>query len=117
MAVSGSVRYVIGLIGDVCCSVVWIASLWLCLQVFHELLDVLHNARCDDSHVLLLTGSGNVFCSGVDLHYLLTECTDRRVAAKTMSDCLRSVNLTGVRHCLTLSHSRHISSLHLAVVT
>ena len=104
MAVSGSVRYVIGLIGDVCCSVVWIASLWLCLQVFHELLDVLHNARCDDSHVLLLTGSGNVFCSGVDLHYLLTECTDRRVAAKTMSDCLRSVNLTGIiiRHSITL---------------
>jgi len=62
------------------------------LQVFHELLDALHNARFDDSRVLLLTGSGNVFCSGVDLHYLLNECSDRRVAAKTMSDCLRSVS-------------------------
>jgi len=64
------------------------------LQVFHELLDVLHNARCDDSRVLLLTGSGNIFCSGVDLHYLLTECSDRRTAAKIMSDCLRSASLS-----------------------
>ena len=62
-------------------------------KVFHELLDALHNARCDDSHVLLLTGSGNVFCSGIDLHYLLTECCDRRMAAKTMADCLRLVDL------------------------
>ena len=60
------------------------------LQVFHELLDALHNACSDDSHVLLLTGSGNTFCSGVDLHYLLTECSDRPTAAKTMSDSLRS---------------------------
>jgi len=56
-------------------------------------MDVLHNARCDDSRVLLLTGSGNIFCSGVDLHYLLTECADRRTAAKTMSDSLRSVSV------------------------
>jgi len=62
-------------------------------EVFHELLDALHNARCDDSRVLLLTSSRNVFCSGVDLHYLLNECNDRRVAAKTMSDCLRLVRL------------------------
>jgi len=54
-------------------------------------MDVLNNARCDDSRVLLLAGSGNTFCSGIDLHYLLTECSDRHVAAKTMSDSLRSV--------------------------
>jgi len=65
----------------------------LCFQVFQELQDVFHNAQSDDSRVLLLTGSGNVFCSGIDLHYLLTECSDRRLAAKTMSDCLRSVAL------------------------
>ena len=75
------------------------------VEVFHELLDALHNARYDDSRVLLLTGSGNTFCSGVDLHYLLSECSDRRIAAKTMSDCLRSVDC-GVRDCCCISHVR-----------
>ncbi len=56
-------------------------------QVFQELREALKNARYDDSKLVMLGGSGSVFCSGTDLHYLLDE--DRRTAAKKMADALK----------------------------
>ena len=62
----------------------------LCLQVFQELCEVLHNATYDDSRLVMFTGSRGVFCSGIDLNFLT--CGDRHVAAKAMSDGLRYVH-------------------------
>jgi len=56
-------------------------------------VDALRNAQFDDSRVVLLTGSGSVFCSGIDLHYLLTAAEDRKSAAKQMADSLRYIHL------------------------
>ncbi|CAH1778830.1 unnamed protein product [Owenia fusiformis] len=57
-------------------------------KVLQEIRTALHNARFDDSKLVLLSGSGSVFCSGVDLPYI-TQATDRRSAAKQMVDSLR----------------------------
>ncbi len=57
------------------------------LQVFSELKEALKNARYDDSRLVMLSGSGSVFCSGVDLHYLMDD--DRRVTAKNMTDAIK----------------------------
>ena len=56
-------------------------------QVFQELINAFHNAKYDDSRVVLLTGSGQTFCSGVDLHYLITG--DRKLAASQMVDSMK----------------------------
>ncbi len=56
-------------------------------QVFQELKEALKNARFDDSKLVMLSGSGSVFCSGVDLHFLMDD--DRRKAAKNMTDSLK----------------------------
>ena len=56
-------------------------------QVFEELIAAFTNAKYDDSRVLMLSGTGSVFCSGIDLEYLRTG--DRKASAKKMADSLR----------------------------
>lgn len=63
-------------------------------KTFTELITVMKNLVYDDSHLVLISGSGNVFTSGVDLTYLLTNELDRKIAAKTMSDLLREFTNT-----------------------
>lgn len=46
-------------------------------------------AKYDDSRLVMFSGLGSMFCSGVDLHYLLTD--DRKVAARKMVDAIRWV--------------------------
>lgn len=58
-------------------------------KVFQELTIALHNSINDDSHVVLLSASGNVFSSGIDIQYLLNAEEDRYTAAKNMADGLR----------------------------
>lgn len=60
------------------------------MQVFHELTLALRSAVNDDSRVVLLSASGNVFSSGIDLNYLLNCEEDRKLAAKNMATSLRS---------------------------
>lgn len=75
---------------SVCCRTVWTFTvLNVHLQVFQELREALKNARYDDSKLVMLSGSGSVFCSGIDLHYLMDD--DRRMAAKKMTDALKWV--------------------------
>ncbi|KAH3775126.1 hypothetical protein DPMN_176523 [Dreissena polymorpha] len=57
--------------------------------VMQEIMAALSAAKYDDSTVVMLSGLGNVFCSGIDLHYLTTG--DRKVAAKEMADSLRDL--------------------------
>ena len=56
-------------------------------KVFQELITALRNAETDDTHVILLTGSSHVFCSGIDLQYLITG--DIRQAAIQMAESLK----------------------------
>ena len=56
-------------------------------QVFSELIQALHNAKFDDSRVVMLSGYGNTFCSGIDLQYLTTG--DCRSNARKMADSLK----------------------------
>ncbi|ELU14698.1 hypothetical protein CAPTEDRAFT_122924, partial [Capitella teleta] len=62
-------------------------------KVLKELVQVLHAAKYDDSALLLLTGSGNVFCSGVDLPYLLgddvSSPVDKRQCVYEMAKSIR----------------------------
>ena len=60
--------------------------------VFAELQQVLHSAKFDDTRVVLLSGSGNTFCSGVDLHYLIEG--DPRQRAQQMADALKEFVIT-----------------------
>ncbi|WAR12946.1 CDYL2-like protein [Mya arenaria] len=73
--------------------------------VMQEITSALSAAKYDDSTVVMLSGLGNVFCSGVDLHYLTTG--DRKLAAKKMADALRDL----VRRVITFP------KLLVAVVT
>ena len=66
------------------------------LQVFRELQEALHNARFDDSRLVMLTGSGAVFCSGIDLHYL--QNGDRKARAKEMADAVRYRTMAHLYH-------------------
>lgn len=63
------------------------------MKVFKELMQVLHAAKFDDSCLVLLTGSGNVFCSGVDLHYVLgdeaSNALDKRQCVYEMARGIR----------------------------
>ena len=45
----------------------------------------------DDCRVVLLSGFGNTFSSGIDLAYLLESEQDRKTAAKNMAEALRYV--------------------------
>jgi len=57
-----------------------------------EITSALNAAKYDDSSVVMLSGLNNVFCSGVDLHYLTTG--DRKLAAKKTVEALRYVHRT-----------------------
>ena len=48
----------------------------------------MHSAKYDDSHLVVFSSLGPVFCAGTDLHYLTTG--DRRAAARLMADAIRS---------------------------
>ncbi|KAL3860198.1 hypothetical protein ACJMK2_010355 [Sinanodonta woodiana] len=56
-------------------------------QVIQEAMAALNSAKYDDSSLVMFSGLGNVFCSGIDLHFLISG--DRRMAARQMVDALR----------------------------
>ncbi|XP_069112206.1 uncharacterized protein [Argopecten irradians] len=56
-------------------------------QVIQEICSALNSAKYDDSNLVMFSGLGNVFCQGLDLHYLVRG--DKRVAARQMVDALR----------------------------
>ncbi|XP_077983009.1 chromodomain Y-like protein 2 [Glandiceps talaboti] len=59
-------------------------------QVCKELINALYNATYDDSKVVMLSGSGSVFCSGIDLNFFLSKPTEeRRKTALLMVDALK----------------------------
>jgi enoyl-CoA hydratase/carnithine racemase len=49
----------------------------------------LNSAKYDDSNLVMFSGIGNVFCSGIDLTFLIS--MDRKIAARKMVDALRLV--------------------------
>lgn len=61
-------------------------------QVIQEMVSALNSAKYDDSHLVLLSSLGNVFCSGTDLHFLISN--DRKVAARQMADSIRELTKT-----------------------
>ncbi|XP_071484813.1 chromodomain Y-like protein 2 [Diadema antillarum] len=61
------------------------------LKALQELTTVFEASKKDDSKVIFLSGSGSVFCSGLDLRYLQTSFVEeRKRAAKNMADAVRS---------------------------
>ncbi|CAI9716802.1 Y 2 isoform X1 [Octopus vulgaris] len=56
-------------------------------QVIQEVVSALNSAKYDDSHLVMFSSLGSVFCSGIDLHFLLTG--ERKVQARKMADALR----------------------------
>lgn len=56
-----------------------------------EIASALNTAKYDDTNLVLFSGLGNVFCSGIDLHYLMVG--DKKVAARKMVDALRFVKI------------------------
>ncbi|ESO10854.1 hypothetical protein HELRODRAFT_72040 [Helobdella robusta] len=60
-------------------------------NMISELTLVLKNLMSDDSLVVLISGSGNTFSAGVDLHYLLHGESDRRIAARNMATHLKEL--------------------------
>ncbi|OWF34766.1 chromodomain Y-like protein [Mizuhopecten yessoensis] len=56
-------------------------------QVIQEICSALNSAKYDDSNLVMFSGLGNVFCQGLDLHYLVRG--DKRVASRQMVDALR----------------------------
>ncbi|XP_064640482.1 chromodomain Y-like protein 2 [Lineus longissimus] len=56
-------------------------------HVFQELISAFHNAKHDDSRLVLLSGTGRIFCSGIDLFYLSSE--DTKSAVNKMIASLR----------------------------
>ncbi|RUS75821.1 hypothetical protein EGW08_016413, partial [Elysia chlorotica] len=61
-------------------------------QVIQEVVSALNSAKYDDSHLVLFSSLGNVFCSGTDLHFLISN--DRKVAARQMADSIRELTKT-----------------------
>lgn len=57
--------------------------------VMNEISAALNASKYDDSNLLMFSGLGNVFCSGIDLHYLTVG--DKKVAARQMVDALRDL--------------------------
>ena len=55
--------------------------------MIQELQLALNAAKYDNSNLVMLSGLDNVFCSGIDLHFLLSG--DKTVAARQMADALR----------------------------
>ncbi|KAH9515532.1 Chromodomain Y-like protein 2 [Bulinus truncatus] len=58
-------------------------------QVIQEVVSALNSAKYDDSHLVLFSSLGNVFCSGTDLHFLVSG--DRKMAARQMTDAIREL--------------------------
>ncbi|XP_071785328.1 chromodomain Y-like protein 2 [Asterias amurensis] len=58
------------------------------VKALQELTDILDKSAKDETRVLLLTGSGNVFCSGLDLQMLVTTEHKKKVARK-LAEALR----------------------------
>lgn len=56
-------------------------------QVIQEVVSALNSAKYDDSNLVMFSGIGNVFCSGIDLTFLIS--MDRKMAARKMVDALR----------------------------
>lgn len=61
-------------------------------QVIQEVVSALNSAKYDDSNLVMFTSVGNIFCSGIDLHFLLAG--DRKVQARKMADALREFTKT-----------------------
>ncbi|BFZ13279.1 hypothetical protein BsWGS_16317 [Bradybaena similaris] len=61
-------------------------------QVIQEVVSALNSAKYDDSHLVLFSSLGNVFCSGTDLHFLVSD--DRKISARQMSDAIRELTKT-----------------------
>lgn len=57
--------------------------------VMQEISSALNAAKYDDSNLVMFSGLGNVFCSGIDLHCLTVG--DKKVAARQMTDALRDL--------------------------
>ncbi|XP_060599249.1 testis-specific chromodomain protein Y 2-like isoform X2 [Ruditapes philippinarum] len=57
--------------------------------VMQEISMALNAAKYDDSNLVMFSGLCNVFCSGVDLHYLTVG--DKKIAARQMADSLRDL--------------------------
>ncbi|KAL5021215.1 hypothetical protein ScPMuIL_000370 [Solemya velum] len=55
--------------------------------VIQEVISALNSAKYDDSNLVMFSGLGNVFCSGLDLDFLIKG--DRKVVAREMVDALR----------------------------
>lgn len=53
-----------------------------------ELIQALHNAKFDDSRLVMLAGTGSVFCSGIDLSYI-AHTLDFKKNAKKMAESLK----------------------------
>ena len=58
-------------------------------KVIQEVVSALNSAKYDDSNLVMFSGLGNVFCSGIDLTYLISNSMDRKMAARKMVDALR----------------------------
>ncbi|KAK3085554.1 hypothetical protein FSP39_005260, partial [Pinctada imbricata] len=56
-------------------------------QVIQEFVSALNSAKYDDSTLVMYSGLGNVFCSGIDLNFLISG--ERKVAVRQMVDALR----------------------------
>ncbi|CAG5118081.1 unnamed protein product [Candidula unifasciata] len=61
-------------------------------QVIQEVVSALNSAKYDDSHLVLFSSLGNVFCSGTDLHFLVSG--DRKMSARQMADAIRELTKT-----------------------
>lgn len=57
--------------------------------MIQEIVSALNSAKYDDSRLVLFSGLGNIFCSGTDLHFLVSG--ERAVAARQMAEKIRSV--------------------------
>ncbi|XP_074645404.1 uncharacterized protein LOC141901814 isoform X2 [Tubulanus polymorphus] len=57
-------------------------------QVFQELISAFNNAKYDESSLVMLSGTGSLFCSGIDLAYLINS-ENRKKAAEKMAATLR----------------------------
>ncbi|XP_038076443.1 chromodomain Y-like protein 2 [Patiria miniata] len=58
------------------------------IKALQELTDILEKSGKDETKVLLLTGSGNVFCTGLDLEKLI-ESDHRKKYARHLAEALR----------------------------
>ncbi|CAL1532298.1 unnamed protein product [Lymnaea stagnalis] len=61
-------------------------------QVIQEVVSALNSAKYDDSHLVLFSSLGNVFCSGTDLHFLVSG--ERKMSARQMTDAIRELTKT-----------------------